>query len=160
MARFRARSVHGSGAGLFLCELITSHNKCCQEGSQTTTMMSLAPWSRPRNRLCSVLQRVAVCCSVAVRQRVAMCCSVLQCISVLQCVAVRCSEIHTKGALNSGRSCPRLHEYDHVITSAVCCSLLQFVAICCSVFQFVSVLQCVAVCCGESHMKGVLKSRR
>jgi len=47
---------------------------------------------------CSVLQFVAVCCSVyavccSVLQCVAVCCSVLQCVavccSVLQCVAVR-----------------------------------------------------------------------
>jgi len=45
----------------------------------------------------SVLQCVAVCCSVAVFQCVAECCRVLQCVAVccklavLQCVAVCCS---------------------------------------------------------------------
>ena len=86
---------------------------------------------------CSVLQSVAVCCSVCLYLELCLdldlngltvhsgglCCSVLQCVavccSVLQCVAV-------------------------------CCSVLQCVAVCCSVLQCVavycSVLQCVAVC--------------
>jgi len=77
---------------------------------------------------CSVLQRVAVCCSVMLRgfaerhdrrlltvccsapQCVAVCCRVLQCGPVLQC-------------------------------AAMCCSVLQCAAVCCSV------LQCAAVCC-------------
>jgi len=85
---------------------------------------------------CSVLQCVAVCCSMfqggnAVEEFVAVYCSVLQCVavygSVSQCVAVwKCSR-------------------------GVCCSVLQCVAVCCSV------LQCVAVCCSELPCKNAVK---
>ena len=86
----------------------------------------------------TMLQRVALCCSVfpvccSVLQRVAVCCSVLQCVtlvpngavddhvavccSVLQCVAARCSVLQC---------------------AAVCCSVLQCAAVCCSVLQCVT----------------------
>jgi len=79
---------------------------------------------------CSVLQCVAVCCSVcSVLQCVAVCCSVLQCAavccSVLQCVAVYCSVLQCV---------------------AMCCSMLQCGAARCNV------LQCAAVCCSDSHI--------
>ena len=68
---------------------------------------------------CSVLQRVAACCSVSQKRTanlpeglhvscVAVCCNVLQCV-------------------------------------AVCCSVLQCLAVSCSVLQC-NMLQCVAVC--------------
>ena len=99
---------------------------------------------------CSVLQRVAVCCSVVYPFGASftgmMCCSVLQCVavccSVLQCVAV--SYIPLERALR-------------VWCVPECCSLLQRVAVCCSVvytfgasftgMMCCSVLQCVAACC-------------
>jgi len=101
---------------------------------------------------CSVLQRIAVCCSmyisylvttwragetmasVSVLQRVAACCSALQrvavCCSVLQfaCIIPR-----------DNLTCRRDNGF--CICVAVCCSVLQCVAVCCSV------LPCVALCC-------------
>jgi len=86
---------------------------------------------------CSVLQCVAVCCSVLqwpplqnvscpplyILQCIAVCCS------VLQYVAVCCSVLHCM--------CRVLHY--------TFCSALQCVAVCCSM------LQCVAVCCSGLH---------
>jgi len=83
---------------------------------------------------CSVLQCVAVCCSVPLCLLQCFClflntrCSVLQCVlvcfSVLLCVAVCCSVL---------------------LCAAVCCCVLQCVAVCCNV------LLCVAVCCSVLH---------
>ena len=87
----------------------------------------------------SVLQYVAVCCSVlqcaaVCLQCVAVCCSLLQCAAVcLRCVAVYCSVLRSVGQLARVELC-------HVHTS-VCCSMLQYVAVYCSL------LQCAAVCC-------------
>jgi len=101
---------------------------------------------------CSVLQCVAVCCSVLQRvtdggvrlchmcARTLLHCSVLQCVavccSVLQFVAVCCSVLQrvTDGGVRVCHMCARtlLH-----------CSVLQCVAVC------YSVLQCVAVCCSQ-----------
>jgi len=88
---------------------------------------------------CSVLQRVAVCCSVLhcvvrqARSRMNESCLFQLARSLLFYIAVRivcCSVLQCV---------------------AVCCSVLQCVAVCCSVFQCVAlccfVLQCVAVCC-------------
>jgi len=94
----------------------------------------------------SVLQCVAVCCSVhiteeelfscfrtyvspRVLQCIAVYCSVLQCVAV--CVAVCCSVHITE----EPSSCFRTE------VSLECCSVLQCIEVCCSV------LQCVAVCC-------------
>ena len=95
---------------------------------------------------CSVLQCVAVCCSVllfadplvaaqATQGRlkcVAVCCSVLWCVavccSVFQCVTVRCSVLQCVAVCRLPRCsavCKR--------QLAVCCSVLQYVAVCCSV---------------------------
>jgi len=93
---------------------------------------------RQRHLCCSVLQCIAVYCSVSTYVSdtcVAVCCSVLQCVAVclhtsatpvLQCVAVYCIVL---------------------LCVAACCSVLTYVsdtcvAVCCSV------LQCVALCCG------------
>ena len=92
---------------------------------------------------CSVLQFVAVCCSVEwirdnshewihghvgwihgyVKWIIAECCSVLQCVAVL-------------------RACmtPLMSRYMDMLGGvlqcvAVCCSVLQYVAVCCSVLQ-------------------------
>ena len=83
----------------------------------------------------SVLQCVAVCCSVS--QFVAMCCSVLQCVTVC-CSGASHSE-------NVFPPPPHLHTQNSSVMQsvAVCCSALQRVAVCCSV------LQCVAVCCSR-----------
>jgi len=96
---------------------------------------------------CSMLQSVAVCCSVlrffglkvARLEHFASCCAcVATCCRVSQCVAARCSVL-----LESCSSCP------FFITLCVCssallcavdgCRVLQCAAVCCSV------LQCVAV---------------
>jgi len=108
--------------------------------------------------LCSVLQCVAVCCSVyilevsadyVVRHRMcyAVCCSVWQCVavcySVLQCVYVT----------NRFWSCLAPQDWlcSVLYFVAVDCCRLQCVAVCCSVLQRVaaccSVLQRVAACC-------------
>jgi len=121
---------------------------------------------------CSVLQYVAVCCSVlhSLHARLSrrkchrlywcsMCCS------VVQGVAVCCSVLHSPHSRPSRRKCQRL------FSCSMCCSVLQCVAdhwdvhvdsayarfnrvlcvaVCCSVLQCAavccSVLQCVAVC--------------
>jgi len=101
---------------------------------------------------CSVLQCVAVCCSLCV----AVCCSVLQCVavccrcvwishvtntmccSVLQCVAVCCRVLQCVAV------CCRCVWMSHV-TYTMCCSVLQCVA---DMYKWViSHTQCVAVCC-------------
>ena len=90
----------------------------------------------------SVLQCVAVCCSVL--QRVAGYCSMLQCVAVCQCVTQNSNHW-------SSRS-----ETSHLSVMqgvAQCCSVLQGVAVCCRVLQCVAlhgivlqVLQGVTVC--------------
>jgi len=94
---------------------------------------------------CSVLQCVAVCCSVcSVLQCVAECCRVLQsvaeCCSVLQCVAARKSHTSTPHPVENA-SCSVLQ------CVAVRCSVLRvaYVAVCCSVLQ----CDAVAECCSE-----------
>ena len=89
----------------------------------------------------------AVCCSVL--QCVAVCCSVVQC-SVVQCVAVccnvlkllRCSLLQSFAEFRSMLQCVGQCVGQCV---AVCCSVLQCVAVCCSV------LQCGAVQCSAVH---------
>jgi len=107
----------------------------------------------------SVLQCVAVCCSVCQSIRVEtrwVCCSVLQgvrvCCSVLQCVAVSCSVLQCLAILNvpSSWAIHTSPDTKSVLQcAAVCCSVLQCVAVCwvcCSVRQCVArVLQCVAI---------------
>jgi len=107
----------------------------------------------------SVLQYVAVCCSVSssdtndgigtpmcVMNRV-KCCSVLQCVavccSVLQCVAVCCSVLQCVAV------CCSASVMNRVKCVVVCCIMLQCAAVCCSV------LQCVAVCCSASQCVAV-----
>jgi len=81
---------------------------------------------------CSVLQRIAVCCS-ALQWNTALQCAAVRC-SVVQCVAVRCSALQW----NTMWQCV-----------AVRCSALQRVAVKYYVAVRCSVLQCVAVCCSE-----------
>jgi hypothetical protein len=92
---------------------------------------------------CSVVQCVAVCCSVlhvaqCIYECVAAWCSVLQCVAVCwsvlhvarcihECVAVWCSVVQCV-------ACSTMHLWMR-------CSVMQWVALCCIV------LQCVAVCC-------------
>ena len=73
----------------------------------------------------------ALCCSVLLR--VAACCSMLQ---LLQCAAVSCSVLQCLAVCRSVLQC--------VQCVAACCSVLQCAAVSCSVLQCV---QCVAVCC-------------
>jgi len=82
---------------------------------------------------CSVLQCVAVCCSVtwSVLQCVAVCCSVLQCVA----------EWLESAWLDN--------HYQKTIKSSV----LQCVAVCCSE------LQCVAVCCGVLQSDAATQKR-
>jgi len=68
--------------------------------------------------VCSVLQYVAVCCSV------------------LQCVAAYVAQGGVATAAGSMRAAS--------IEFCACCSVLQCVTVCCSVLQCVA---CVAVCC-------------
>jgi len=81
---------------------------------------------------CTVLQLVAVICSV------------LQCSSLLQCVTMWCRESYKALSVRQ------------VDTLALCCSLLQCDAVCCSVLQCSSMLQFVAVCCNV--VQGELQS--
>jgi len=73
------------------------------------------------------------------------------CGSVLQCVAVCCSVLRVPSGA-TGRGCT-LADWLFATSfgSEVRCSALQCVAVCCSTLQCVavrcSVLQCVAVCC-------------
>ena len=111
-------------------------------------MSSILPRISRCSVRCSVLQCLAVCCSVDTCRlflpgsRAAECCSVLQCLavccSVLQSVAVCCR------VLQSVAECCRVLQ-----CVAVCCSVLQCVAVCCSV------LQCVAfyLACAYQHLK-------
>jgi len=90
---------------------------------------------------CSVLQCVAVCCSVfSVLQCVAVCCGVSQHVAmrcnVLQCVALSCALLHLP---QRASMCCRVLQ-----CVAECCSVLQCVAECCTVRR---VLYCAAVCC-------------
>ena len=100
----------------------------------------IIPHASPSLCLESVLQCVAVCCSVChhtacislsvSRKRVAVCCSVFQC----------CSVLHLLQCLSSYRM------YLPLCVLKACCSMLQCVSVCCSV------LQCVAVCCSALHV--------
>jgi len=127
---------------------------------------SFCPWYRPCS-CCSVLQCVAVCCSVLriprsllplvsplfVLQCVAACCSALQCVAVrcraLPCVAVCCSVLQYVAVCQGfpAHFCP----WYLPCSCSMCCSVLHCVAVCCSAIPCVavrySVLQCVAVCC-------------
>ena len=76
---------------------------------------------------CSVLQRVAACCSVTTRTLcVAACCSALQRVAASLLARSR-----------SQTSSP---------ADAVCCSVLQCVAACCSVLQHVAVRYDSSIC--------------
>ena len=96
---------------------------------------------------CSILQRVAVCCSVlpgaldepsrtckGVAVVVAVCCSVLQCVAV-------CCPGHGTSPWVVQRCC-NLHRCCNCC--GVCCSVLQCIKVCCGVCC--SVLQRVVVC--------------
>jgi len=85
----------------------------------------------------SMLQHIAACCPAyySVLQSVAVCCSVLPCVAV--CCSV--SRSHDRRRQRVSQCCSMLQRV------AACCSVLQCVEICCSV------LQCVAVCCSLSR---------
>jgi len=102
---------------------------------------------------CSVLQYVAVCCSVvatstyraigASRGKVTAICMCTFCVavrcSVLQCVAVCCSVLQFR--CNVYIPCHRRRKRRrHCTMHVLCCSVLQCVAVCCSVLQCVAVL--------------------
>jgi len=81
--------------------------------------------------------------------------------SVLQSIAVCCSVLHCLAM--SCRACRllRISTLPSVVQSiAVCCSILQCVAVCCSILQCVavccSILQCVAVCCSVFYLAEVV----
>ena len=92
---------------------------------------------------CSMLQRVAVCCSGAVILiNVKNIESQDRCCCVLQWVAVGCSEWQCVAVCCSGLQCVAVCRGALCMSPCKpCCSVLQCVAVCCSV------LQCVAVCC-------------
>jgi len=126
---------------------------------------------------CSVLQCVAVCCSVeehdscvtSLSQCVAVCCRVLQCVvvccrdilarnktpfepflsRVLDCIKRVIFAFSTSKNSFSRISVFRLQHSCRRDAQcvAVCCSVLQCVAVCCSV------LQCVAVCCSVLRLQ-------
>jgi len=115
---------------------------------------------------CSVLQCVAVCCSVcSVMRCVAVCCSALQCVavcavccSVLQNVAECCRVLQSVAVC-----CSVLQQGNHThprlilsrMRAAVCCSVWQCVAVCCVLHM----LQCVAVCCSVMQLQSVAASK-
>ena len=116
---------------------------------------------------CSVLQYVAVCCSMLqcaahVRGCCSRCaavcyayCSVLQhtaaCCIVSHCVAGCCRMLQ---CADSNKKLNSVGCQGHV---AACCSVLQCVAVC---EVCCSVLQCVAVCCSVFCLDIKMKSRK
>jgi len=128
----------------FYCEKV-SQNSNSEESSEDQETFSSSRCDAAtgiilpatHSALCSVLQCVALCCSVLhlichkyQPHTLVVCCSALQCAvvccSVLRCVADRCRVVVFCSVLQC---------------VAQCCSVLQCVAVCCSV------LQCAAVCC-------------
>jgi len=100
---------------------------CCSVLQRVAMWCSvLHPWKSPRAvaACCSVLQHVAACCGIL--HCVAVCCitwnrlAVAECFNVLQCVAICCSALHH---LKSPRAI------------AACCDVLQRVAACGSGIQ-------------------------
>jgi len=95
------------------------------------------------------------------------CCSVWMCCTVLQRVAVCCSVADTRANSRQLQRIVRLllwkkrHDWMSLYRcDSVCCSVLQCVAKCCRVLQSVagvavrySVLTCVALCCSVSTGK-------
>jgi len=147
--------------------------KWCERPCVCIELNGLSP------RACySVLQCVAVCCSVSHRTQSGVfrvCCSVKQCVAVwsrvLQSVAVCCSLLQSVAVccIELNGLSPRVQSQmislciSNVSPKVCCsvlqcfavfCSVLQCVAVCCSVSQCVavchSVLQCVVVCCNVS----------
>jgi len=124
---------------------------------------------------CSVLQRVAVCCTdphggLLSRSKGVMshtaCCSMLQCVAVTltvscchaprelcheQRIAECCSVLQRDAVCCSDPHGILLSRSKEVMAHAACCSVLQCVAMCCSVLQCdaacCSVMQRVAACC-------------
>ena len=103
--------------------------------------------SKPMFRVITKLPRfsgallcVAACCSVL--QRVAVCCSALQCVAV--CCSAYC---HSKPMFRVITTLPRFPGALQYV--AVCCIKLQRVAVCCIVLQCDAMcsdaLQCIAV---------------
>ena len=92
---------------------------------------------------CSVLQSVAMCCSVLQCVAVWTCIRGTQylscvavCCSVLQCVAACCNVLQCVAVYRSVSQCVDMYLGDPV--SFVCCSVSQCVAVCCSVLQRVA----------------------
>ena len=120
---------------------------------------------------CSVLRRVAACCSVHVIcthvilrlllyitqgcwKCVAVCCSVLQCGHVLPCVAVCCSvHITCTHMISCVAGCCSVWQYIAVCVDTSCCIYCHkyLIHIICSVLRAVAaccwLLQCVVVSC-------------
>jgi len=94
-----------------------------------------------------VLHCVAVCCSV---RHTSTSESVYESVSVLQCVAVCCSVLQCVAACCSVLQCVALLDILLLVRVSMrvsmCCSVLQCVAVCCNVLQSVAVC-CAAVCC-------------
>jgi len=107
---------------------------------------------------CSVLQCVALCCSVQsvvyfVTNREPTHCSVLQCVAVC-CRILQCVAVHNQFGVLSGHSCLLTLHCNTLVNSelkhcsvlqrvAVCCRPLYYVAVFCRVYPF-DALQCVA----------------
>ena len=126
----------GGGSWSAYSFMMNRKSGCCVDDVASECDKFVACESRPEHDMCAkcdLLPQVCVAVYCSVLQRVAVCCSVLQCSprmicarsatcfrrSMLQCVAVCCSVLQCV---------------------AVLCNVLQCVAVCCSV------LQCVAAC--------------
>jgi len=129
------------------CECVTSHvwmthrlvelraPKSCQAAEMAEQVKdAMLQRARVRSSSCSVLQCVAVCCSVLQYKSKTQCCNVRRYAAL---VAAWCSVMQRDAVV--------------LQCDAVCCSVFQCVAVCCSVLQCVvvccSVLKCVEVCC-------------
>jgi len=85
-----------------------------------------------------------VCCSV-VAVRLQRGCSVLQCVAVFCSVDVVCHDVSCRAFLKSTQAMCIAAYCSESRSLAVCCSVLQCVAVCCGVLQ--CILQRDAVCC-------------
>jgi len=152
---------HSFGTPSNEVNLLQCDDVCCSV-LQGHYIYVLAELPVTKQACCTVLQRIAVYCSVvqcfAVTEYVCSFGIIIDETNLLQCVAVCCSDIidmffrNSQWRLEYAAVCCHVLLYDAVLQCvAVCCSALQCVAVCCSVLHcvavFCSVLQCVAVCC-------------
>ena len=152
----------------------SANNRTPTNSETTTTSHAKTTPTNVRSTICcvccSVLQCVAVSCSISdatttahakatpTSVRIAVCCSVLQCVAVC-CVALQCVAVF-RIALQCVAACCIVLQYvvgfyngarQKNAEQCQVCYVLQCVAVCCSVFKCValncSVLQWVETCC-------------